>query len=418
MIGKSIVSVKLLSSSVLNHYLIWIIGLLACGFPLIAFTTVSLGIVSTPFSIAYRFIMLTMCLFLFLVLLAKGLKRLNYGIFFLLCFWAIYSIRLIWDISIDPIEFPKEYTPFYLYSFAFGNCLIPFIIIGVFGREVDISKLIFFIFILLALQNILLFKYLIQENGFSIKVLAERQALGFKNKAVLNPISLSRAGGFLVILCLCYLSIIKSSFKLKLITVPILLISIYILLSGSSRGPLLFTILSIFLIFCFKFYIGSWIGRIRIIISIVLFGILFSAIAVKYNINSKKIGALSRLEKTVNRKTKDDREKVWALAKEQIRDNPILGDQFLTKRVNFYPHNILLEVPMATGVVGSLFFALGLIFMMYKFIKVFFEKKPYMFSLGVFTIFNTLSYFTSGSLYEGVDLWVLLAAFFSMKEKV
>lgn len=397
--------------------MIFLAILLTFGFPFVGYISSTLGIPSTPIAIFFRFSLLSLSLFLILNGVAKSPIEPTRGIFFLLFFWVIYSIRIIWDISIIDIERRESYTPFVIYSFAFGNCLMPLVAIALITENLDVKKLLNFALVILFFQNLLIFSLLYKEFGISLESLLIRQRVtGFEGKGnVLNPISLSRAGGLLFILCLSYLSLFKTKSLFKIFLYFSILLSLYILFAGGSRGPMLATILTSLLLLFYYFRTRKLKGYLSISFVIIpLFAIIING-AQSRNITSKSIAAIGRLESTIIHSQEEVRITMWKGAWNQFLASPVIGDSMLEREFQFYPHNIIVESLMATGIVGSFFLFGSLVFFFKRIYKSYKIKHSVNFVFGLLVFFNLMGYMTSGSLYMGVQLWPLLGLYLIIK---
>ena len=97
------------------------------------------------------------------------------------------------------------------------------------------------------------------------------------------------------------------------------------------------------------------------------------------------------------------REESWVRAWNHFLDSPLFGSSYVDLYDYSYPHNIYLEVLMATGLIGGILFFTSLF--------IFFLKKiKNVNSVGVFLIFiiAALSSFFSGSLFINPFLWCIL----------
>ena len=108
-----------LSNKFISISVIWLIILLGFSFPISASLPIILNLgSSTPLNIFLRASYLTLSIILIFYVFYKQNKiEFSLPCFFLICFWIIYLIRLIYDISYRGIV-PSLYSPFYVYSIS------------------------------------------------------------------------------------------------------------------------------------------------------------------------------------------------------------------------------------------------------------------------------------------------------------
>src|SRR5690606_23488506 len=109
-----------------------------------------------------------------------------------------------------------------------------------------------------------------------------------------------------------------------------------------------------------------------------------------------------------NNSNEDERVVLYRNALEQFISSPIYGDQVMVKEIHSYPHNLVMEVLMALGIIG--FIPLLMIFRNFfkRFVSVI---KCSMFNFIIFFliainfIFQSL---TSFSIFTNPGLWMIL----------
>jgi O-antigen ligase len=94
---------------------------------------------------------------------------------------------------------------------------------------------------------------------------------------------------------------------------------------------------------------------------------------------------------------------------EQFLQNPVIGDRFVTTLDGFYPHNLYLEVLMATGIIGGFFFYGSLIIVLKKMLRL--ESEPSFLVLSFLLILQLFGQFTSGCIFTSPDFWALYSFF-------
>jgi len=112
----------------------------------------------------------------------------------------------------------------------------------------------------------------------------------------------------------------------------------------------------------------------------------------------------------------DQRPLLFKSAWEQFLSYPILGDQYLSRYANYYPHNIFLEVLMALGIIGGIIFILIIFFAVRKASVILRNYNEDIFIPFLLLITLVLAGMTSGSLFTGVGLWSWLSLFNSIQK--
>ncbi len=195
------------------------------------------------------------------------------------------------------------------------------------------------------------------------------------------------------------------------------MVGVFNLLLGGSRGPFVFFLLLAFLILVnfFRTNSRSFKGNLRIGLLLIIFAIS-ARIATPF-IASVELNTIQRLTRLLEMGTRDKmeiRDDQFLAAWQEFLAHPITGSRFVEPRFDFYPHNILLEALMATGIIGALTF-LAMCFFAFR-TGMYLWRAPERISFGFLLIFGAffLSALTSGSIFVSMEFWVITALMISV----
>jgi O-antigen ligase len=224
----------------------------------------------------------------------------------------------------------------------------------------------------------------------------------------INPITISSIGGTLSLLSIAIF--LNKQIKGKALLFIGIAVGLLLLMLGASRGPFIFSVLiSLILLIVhyrnigFKFLHFIYLG---IISFIVIFSMYTYVIPFYKNYD---FAMLSRLDSYMEDKRaggEEERDYIYRSALTQFMDHPIIGDSYLEETSGYYPHNIIIEALMATGLVGGVFFIFSVVialFQMNTALRV--NRKGHFYVYFVsFSMIILLSQ-TSGSLFSSPELW-------------
>lgn len=382
----------------------WVVVLALAGYPVVSFIPAILSIPSTPISLTYRALYLLFSIIvIFWAFVKVGFKiRLNIGILLFVGFWIIYSIRLVYDISIKNIPLYEGHKAFYFYSLAFGGALVPSIAIFMGIKYVNyqwITRNALRLFTIFGTFLVALLVLKVNIPHFHNGRLIANEAL--------NSISTGHAGSSLAILALCEIIFPTKYRKYKTVLLISFVMGTGITLYAGARSPLIVLIIVTFiLVLRFVFSRKLNIRTVYFLVFIVITGFFGIMYYIFPQISKGEYKVVERLSNTGG--NQEVRKVVWKTALLQFKENPIIGDQFLERSHGKYPHNILLEVPMATGIVGMLPFVLVMIILWFKAIYLVIKWRTFIpiFALLVQFFLGSL---TSGAIFGSGGLWILIA---------
>lgn len=406
---------KKISNEFIGKVCIWLI-LSSCFYYPIGASIISLTKApSTIVNIFIRssFTLVSLILILLWVINNRKLNKqsINTSVFALLLFWLVYSVRIVYDTS-NGIVF-TGYDSFYVFGFAFGSILIPLLAIVSWASTINISQLPKLVFYILLLCNICILIIIIrQSDRIDISIFLKRiefDSGSNQEGTLLNSITISFYGEMLLIVSAFHLSIYK---KINIVLVIIsFLLGILLLLLGASRGPFLSCIIVCVLMFMYQVRIKRF--SIVFISKIILACLAFILVVINTLGNIlifENFFIFDRLTSFIEDRKNSEEETRDVLIKSAFNDfinSPIIGKQFVMTDGGFYPHNIFIEVIMATGIIGGLLFCIFFSNVLVKLYKFYFSENTLNFFMFIIYLPVLLGNLFSGSLFMSIDFWVL-----------
>lgn len=391
------------------------------GYPLQIFIPFILQINSTPINIGIRSAIVFTSLLLIGYALPRRYNEQYSGFIWMILFWIIYSIKLIYNIEIENVHFLQE-NSFYVYSFAFGACLIPAIAVYLNSKYINLKNCIKLAFWVLLLSNLSLFYSILSSNNWNlVQVFAERGNvnvdINFESISIVNPITISFYGQLLALFSIFFIKLKifkKSSSNIFLISTCFL--GMLNLLMGASRGPTLtFLVLYIIIYLTIKTQIkiaSAKAFKRLFIVGLILFVVLFVFFQ---NFKLEELKIFSRLtesyQDSVAGNNIDIREYQWESAIEQFVDSPLIGDKFVNNFDSSYAHNLILDVLMSVGFLGLIPYLMMFVHLTHK-IKYSISRikeNPYFFFFAILLFAEFLLGQTSGGTFVAINFWLLTA---------
>lgn len=356
----------------------------------------SLNVDSRVITVPYRAAFLLVSSAVAWAVLSNARRRYGGAIWYpFLIFWMLYIVRLMHDTVYPPERLARPIGEFYLY--AIGTCLLPSL--AFFNRMDELT-----------VRRALLATLIVVGAGAVATVAFNYQALGTEfgrsvGNEYLNPITVGHLAVTLVVLC-AYLLLQRP----PSVNVPKPLLWLGILLAlpclalSASRGPVV-ALTVMLLLLCVHAY-----RRGQKLLVIALVAVI--AVASPFVIDAiAKLGSdlVERLNYTLSHYEDEARIGLVAAAWSQFLDHPIIGSAIVEKTSGNYPHNLVVESFMATGILGGLAFTMLLLAGVRAALRLILNTRVHAW-LGL--LFVQLAVWTnlSGSLYTHFTFWYLLAA--------
>ncbi len=380
-----------------------LLGSLA-GFPFVAAIADFFSLPSTLLSIALRATIFILCVIA--LIHVKKPKRQQTGetlIRLAMLFWIIYLIRLSYYTTAFPSNL--RLTPALYWVWALGVCLIPMLSISsASGKQIDFDRSFRMLFVVGFIAILMAY------FSASTEVYRDGRLLDIGRIQLdsLNPISLGRLGAVMTALSI-WLILKKRYFEFPNLArgaaVVAVAIGVYLMINSGSRGPVLALLSSLMLL--------TFASSIRRGVAMALiFMLLASAIyisAERFSILNMDalLGRFAAMQQ-MSDMAAQERLTSFGGAVAAFRDSPILGFGLEEPRTGFYPHNLVLEAFMSTGLIGGVIFlwicASGVLVS----IRLFKSNNPDGWVGLLFIIYLVQGMF-SGALYQSGEFWCSVA---------
>ena len=396
--------------------------LVAFYYPIGVFFTSQLSLPSTVVNIGIRLLFAIAFAILIFIRLANldSKFKLPYYLWSVLAFWVFYASRISFDLY-RGITF-SGYSNWTVVGIGFGNILTPVIAIVLYQKYIKVENLPHLVFKILLLSNVLvLLCFLIQNNGFTPELLIRRPHIYITNNytygetpAILNPIQIGYYGELLA-LCALYLKWFRRE-RNSILVILATLLGVAMLILGASRGPFLSFLVSLIIMLYYKLKVSkSLIIQFSKITLFVITSIFVIKNTVAKNFTIDDFSMFSRMTSFVeNRQSNKEevRDIVFRNAWNDFLDMPLAGKYFVTSVEGHYPHNIIIELFMATGLIGAFLFFGFFLVVLYNLARVVMNSMgPKMFFLAIMLIPILTGNLFSGSLFQSVDLWMVMILF-------
>ena len=375
------------------------------GFSVVASLANSLGVLATPYAITMRAIVLGLSCALLVMAVMRNHTALSksYFLLFFLLFWGVYLGRLFFDTSFRPSLLARDPEEYWIW--AIGTCLTPAL-----ALLVKVKSEAFKIGYRLSLLFLIFSSFLIFLSGKTSYLSSSGivHDIGRFNTESLNPITIGHIGLTLTLL-LGWLALLQTKtnfWKKRILTFSGILLGLYLIISSASRGPIV-----TFFVVTF-FYLLS--VNLKKTWKPVVFFILLLTIGYALAVHFEKLGRFSAVSRIESAFSENDmavvgRKTSYAGAWNQFLESPIVGDTLEERGTNFYPHNVILESFMATGVMGGIPFLIMLALGIVSSNKLLKLKSVNGWVGLIFIQYFTAAQF-SGAIYNTTIMWTFMSA--------
>ncbi len=313
-------------------------------------------------------------------------------------FWFIYFIKvLMTQNSVLPGELARNWVEYPFYSITF--VILPFLAFASLPFKKyknDILNGFIYAGVMLGILTTYLYGSLLVRGIGRLNLITYETG-----EDVLNPLSLSYSGAVTIILCLYKLIILKVPPKEKIILWAGIIFGFIMFLLGSSRGSVVALLLTLPL---FILYSPA---KKKIQLTFLAF---LAVPVIAWAITASGSSIIERIGGTAEDEG-GGRGTLWDIALDHFFEYPIFGGRIEIGGI--YPHNFVIEILMATGIVGFLFILPVLIKGFVTGRRRVIEDKENLFVYLILMQGFVQHFFTAG-FYTSTLLFIPIAMFFSM----
>lgn len=337
----------------------------------------------------------------------------------IICIYAmflLYGFRLIYDILLLGIV-PPNRDASYILLYFFGLSLLPMASLGLCFDRRDLPALHKWLFVVLVLSNLALFYYIMlggelrTEDAFSgrFEVRAEDDA-----SAILNPITVSLMGAIMSLFIIGRLAAFPSiSLFSQILHLALFAVGMANLLAGGSRGPVIDLVVSLVFVVVAILYSVRKNADFRVNPRVALYlGAIATIMTLVVIYFGESLGVVERFQNMFEGqgvRVEEARDFIYAAAWQDFSESPLFGSGYLTMGGFALPHNSLLEVLVALGVIGGALY----VWCAWTFLKgvlnaVLGAFGKYAFSIALAAVALVTLTLTSGTVSQSPEVWILV----------
>jgi hypothetical protein len=376
-----------------------------------AFSTIA-GVVSTPYAIAMRGLVVFTSLAVIVYNVSKSCKQLknNTLAFGSFLFWVLYLFRIFYSTAFSTEVLAYNWTYYWIWSV--GACLVP--ITAILLMEISTLQFVKFFKYSYLILMVCGLAATFKGSGLELDGDGELAEKGRLVVAALNPISMGQLGASILILsiwALCF-KFQQISFTVKLLVLINIAIGAYLIVGSNSRGPLLSALACMLYMILFssrkiKFYITTILG-----IFIIIFPIIALYVEDNYGFSTySRIVGENQIESESTTNRLDRYYSVWS----DFVQNPLFGSGLEEPIFGGYPHNIFVEGYMSTGIIGGTLLTMIMLLTTIHSIKIYKHNAAYSWISLIFVQYITSAQF-SGAIYASTHLWITVTLIITIRK--
>lgn len=333
----------------------------------------------------------------------------------LIAYLALLGFRLLYDVLALGI-LPLFQTEFYVLAYYFGLTCLPILAILLTLSPRDTRIVHDALFWMLAAANIVLLIY-IGTGGVvtSATVFAGRFEVGgsVSETAVLNPIGVAAAGAGLAAIAIGRLTALRSLNAFgQIFALAMTVLGVTNMFAGGSRGPALALALVV-LITVYTLIRGlPGNGLIKPRLAMWIYGGVvaagFAAVIISQAMSIQVFDRFAMMFDARMAGGREERDYALQNALADFVDAPFIGSSYLTTIGRQYPHNIVVDALMATGIVGFSLFAVAMFWMLRGLLRMIHgHAGPHGFGIALVAVCIFTLGMTSGAAWQSPDFWVM-----------
>jgi O-antigen ligase len=329
-----------------------------------------------------------------------GRRRLDRNLLLIIAFGTVYALQLLQTLHLRQETTALE--PFEYWAWAMGASIVPAIAIYLCfsSKNADLAFKAILGTAIAATCLLLIYgsnaKFL--ENGMEVES-------GRWNIPSVNPIAMGHLAASTILLGVS--SVLTSSRKRAWQFVfggAAILAGGVLITLANSRGPAVALGISLIILVLAQFNRRGTI----VLLAIVIAGVIYLLTSESENVTGGLIGRFSMVASG-----QDVAIELRLLAFEgawgQFLGSPLFGDGIEERLTGFYPHNVILEALMATGLLGAIPFVLLLATALRSCWRLL-RKSDGLIWLALISIQYVIAAQFSGSIYQSTAMWVTVAA--------
>jgi hypothetical protein len=327
--------------------------------------------------------------------------------------WFMLLLRLAYDVAMPGSPYPRP--PNEYVAIAIGACIIPMLaMLEVPSRRT--CELGWFMALIVTAASCIMLLLLFASGSIALSWASRLST------TVLNPITIGYLGANMVVLsATAPFSWHRHGFLWRFLGNTMLFTiaaaGALLTVASGSRGPMIALVLTTLVwmaISPVKRTARSWRVLARIVIVVGgTAGLVVVALVVGELLG---INPFERFLWILSDASTSYREQAVSGALLQFAGSPIIGDRVLEQTTFDYPHNVLVEALMATGVVGGLALAIYMTYAAVSSLRIIRRNVSCQW-LGMCCLIQLFASVTSGSLYLSDTFWTLSAATIAMSSR-
>ena len=366
------------------------------GFPFLALVTDRLNLPTSQISVAMR--ALAVGAAFLLIIVAKRPPQKVILILFLF-FWSVYFYRLMLATFLDLEDLSLPDSTYWIW--ALGVCFLPALAVLINSDDSFFDRLFHRLLVIGVAAMCLAIS---SGNTLVENSLGQIYDSNRLNISSLNPISMGHLGATALLMSICVLFSEKAAKREQCVAILIVALGVTTLILANSRGPQVATAGGIALLFL----AGAHRKR-TLLIGLVLAAITIFLAAYEYEFLFSEAGILRRFVALSQGGDASSYARVvsyqggWS----QFLQSPFWGHSIEEKITQFYPHNVILEALMATGILGGIPFILLIGCAVVRIWKLIRHASPHLW-IAVIAFQYILGGMLSGAIYASGTMWVLM----------
>jgi O-antigen ligase len=376
------------------------------GFPLASTLPTLLGVGSQVVSVPFRFLVLALTgASVYLWFLNRTRLCGGAAVYLALALWLLLLGRVFLDTVFDPLpgEPGMQVSQYILLSV--GACFLPAIVFLQIPTvaTLDLARRLTEALGALAMVSLL---YLGLRGFFDGSVFRRLST------EVLNPISVGHLGVTVFAVTLAGLSTSKG--MARVLRYALVVLSLVVVVASVSRGPILAAmIVALLHVVVGQLRRGLSVAGLLARIALIAGAVGLFAFAIYYLEANARVQVTARFAEVFADASSQERLQLFGGAWQQFTEQPLLGQAYVELQLMTYPHNLVIETLMATGVVGLGLLLLVLLGAVIAGVRVLAEP-PTIAWPALLVVQYLVALLFSGSILLESRMWAMLFALFAI----